>query len=954
MTENNFPYASKLRTDVGHTLAKFRAFRADQHQKTNQRIAQLNSENEKYQNEASSSLLNFRAALKSELTRSVQQEKASYQDALEQQVSDNAKLFAKTAGELRILATQAAPDALGIDPEEFTEDITQNFERTEGPGSLIRIGNAQHSGGSAPAIVPFLGTSNISIYGDSVEARRDMAEEILTRILASVNPHALQVTVFDPDMKGILGQFGALKNHAKVPKNILTSPGSNRAFEERLEEIRHEAARLVDLRRGKNAHSFLDLWEESRTKPTVHVVVVDNTPEVLDDRTIKFISQIAKPENGVHFVVLESGGTAIDFGPGNVILDRSNQRGTVTWRSKDGTYTVSTDSSFTLGTASSIVEAIAKFANADAGPEPISADNLRPADGTLWAANSAQGLEAVIGQKEDGSPLTVDFRSANPARPFALVGGQTGSGKSILLLSLIYSLAAKYSPDELEMYLVDFKEGLEFQRFIGNDGKNWLPHAKVVALEGNPVFGLSVLEDLYQQFQNRSRVFKRVGASSYDEYRAKGHHDFPRLLVVMDEFQVMFAGSSTVAEEATNLLSRIVREARAYGIHIVLSTQTLSGIDGLQRKADSIFSQVPIRISMKNTVNESKTILGDRNTEPTLLKHRGAVIVNQETGEDPANNVRGTVTFAEKEAVKRLQTELWELGKDQYSMQRPYIFRGTDPADWPVQVIDSYQGRREVLVGASLDVKSTPITHSFESNTSQSLMVVGNKNTTTQNILAGAIRSATEMGYYQNLYCIGDSWLSDIAHQYGFTGDIQTIAHLDAAQWLATESDALPDRSLIIVEDAQRINQLDRAFSKNEGNLDINSSETLDADSGLDALDALAHSFDGAANALDDSSSIQATGKQRLIELVENGSSEGKDLIIHIQSTHAITNILGYSSEAVGGTVAVNLRTNDLSALFHERVEASEGDPRLQYSRPGVTDQVVTAIPYGSINLEES
>ena len=74
----------------------------------------------------------------------------------------------------------------------------------------------------------------------------------------------------------------------------------------------------------------------------------------------------------------------------------------------------------------------------------------------------------------------------------ALVAGKTGSGKSTLLHALITNLALTYSPEEAELYLVDFKEGVEFQWYATYR----LPHARVVAIQSEREFGLSVLQRL--------------------------------------------------------------------------------------------------------------------------------------------------------------------------------------------------------------------------------------------------------------------------------------------------------------------------------------------------------------------------------------------------------------------------------------------------------------------------
>ncbi len=82
-----------------------------------------------------------------------------------------------------------------------------------------------------------------------------------------------------------------------------------------------------------------------------------------------------------------------------------------------------------------------------------------------------------------------------------LVAGRTGSGKSTLLHALIVNVALNYSPDEVELYLIDFKKGVEFKVYATYN----LPHASVVAIESEREFGISVLQRLDKELRERGR-----------------------------------------------------------------------------------------------------------------------------------------------------------------------------------------------------------------------------------------------------------------------------------------------------------------------------------------------------------------------------------------------------------------------------------------------------------------
>src|SRR5205823_6159852 len=118
-----------------------------------------------------------------------------------------------------------------------------------------------------------------------------------------------------------------------------------------------------------------------------------------------------------------------------------------------------------------------------------------------------------------------------------LIAGKTGSGKSTLLHALITNLALLYSPEEVELYLLDFKKGVEFKTYAANH----LPHARVVAIESEREFGLSVLQRLDAELRQRGDRFRAAGVQDLRGFRqAAGGGPLPRLLLIVDEFQEFF------------------------------------------------------------------------------------------------------------------------------------------------------------------------------------------------------------------------------------------------------------------------------------------------------------------------------------------------------------------------------------------------------------------------------
>ena len=118
--------------------------------------------------------------------------------------------------------------------------------------------------------------------------------------------------------------------------------------------------------------------------------------------------------------------------------------------------------------------------------------------------------------------------------------------------ALITNLALNYSPDEIDLYLIDFKKGVEFKVYATHE----LPHASVVAIESEREFGISVLQRLDAEMRLRADRFRDAGVQDLNGYRnAPGTPPLPRILLIVDEFQEFFVEEDKLAQEAA-LLAR--------------------------------------------------------------------------------------------------------------------------------------------------------------------------------------------------------------------------------------------------------------------------------------------------------------------------------------------------------------------------------------------------------------
>ncbi|STR19508.1 ATP-binding protein [Helicobacter pylori] len=182
-----------------------------------------------------------------------------------------------------------------------------------------------------------------------------------------------------------------------------------------------------------------------------------------------------------------------------------------------------------------------------------------------------------------------------------LICDHSGSGKSNFLHGLIQNLAFYYAPNEVQLFLLDYKEGVEFNAYTN---PTILEHARLVSVASSVGFGVSFLSWLCKEMQERADRFKQFNAKDLNNYRK--HEKMPRLIVVVDEFQVLFSDNKST-KVVEGHLNTLLKKGRSYGVHLVLATQTMHGTD----INPSFKAQIANRIALPMDAEDSSSVLGD-------------------------------------------------------------------------------------------------------------------------------------------------------------------------------------------------------------------------------------------------------------------------------------------------------------------------------------------------------
>jgi len=250
-------------------------------------------------------------------------------------------------------------------------------------------------------------------------------------------------------------------------------------------------------------------------------------------------------------------------------------------------------------------------------------ETIAPPAKRYWSLDNSTELSVPIGKT--GASRLQYLRLGRGVAQHLLIAGKTGSGKSTLLHVMITNLALWYAPEQLELYLIDFKKGVEFKTYVTHK----LAHARSVAVESDREFGLSILQRLNAEMTQRGNLFRQAQVQDLAGYRTAVKKPLPRIVLMVDEFQVFFSEDDKVGQEAALLLEQLVRQGRAFGMHVILGSQTLGGSSSLAR---STLGQMAVRIALQCTEADSQLIFEDDNTAARLLSRPGEAIYNDAGG----------------------------------------------------------------------------------------------------------------------------------------------------------------------------------------------------------------------------------------------------------------------------------------------------------------------------------
>lgn len=536
---------------------------------------------------------------------------------------------------------------------------------------FIRLGDLieqrPNGGLRIPGYIPFIGLNKTIMIGGGQAAERAVAlmQSLVVRT-ALMLPHQARYTLLDPAGAGI-----AFPMRRFLPLVQQNSGDVRRDLDQVIAEIH----RIIETYLDASTTSFEAVPPEIRINERFQFVFAADFPNRYDRRAIEALQSIANtgPVAGTYLFIHYNRNYELPRDMGmdgfkNAFYVDVDANGTLTKLNlaltADGPPSADLQNAlFQKLSSAKPPERIIDWDSVVALPEE-----------EWWSASATKIIESPIGARGGGDRLKLWFGVNHDNQPCAhgMLGAMTGAGKSNLYHAFISGLAVRYSPEELRLYLIDGKDGVEFQPY------RTLPHAEVVSLRSSPELSRSVLGELIAEKERRNELFVRTDVRDFTGYREKGEPEgrLPRILLLVDEYQELFEGDKDGI--ASSQLLQLSQQGRSAGIHMLLASQRFGAAGMLNQTG--IFGNIHLLIAMQMKAADVQALTEFGRRGKALIATcdlPGKIVVNDHGGDD-GGNVTGKAAYL---PLSRLDTLLRALAEKSQSLPddslpRRVVFNG--------------------------------------------------------------------------------------------------------------------------------------------------------------------------------------------------------------------------------------------------------------------------------------
>ena len=323
-----------------------------------------------------------------------------------------------------------------------------------------------------------------------------------------------------------------------------------------------------------------------------------------------------------------------------------------------------------------------------------------------------KAIVVPVGSSDNGE--LVDFTLDTISHIHCFIIGQSGTGKSVFLHDVIIGAMSKYSPEELELYLMDFKiGGVEFNRYRNEK------HVKALLVDNSDIqITLEILRDISNKMRERGKLLRAGGVSNIVEYnQVNPDKKMPRIVFIADECHVMFPSMNSkdakLYREISEILSKIAKEGRSQGVHLVLATQTIAQAE--------IPSEVINNISdfylLKCASGDSERLVSGSSETTSQLKT--GQVLHHDIDNDVVFKSTYLPTPQALEVIKKINEKTKNYQNDQFYFVGSQIFEIDD------EVKSLLTKKTSIAFGRSIDTKMEPVIIPLRNEYADNVMLFG-------------------------------------------------------------------------------------------------------------------------------------------------------------------------------------------------------------------------------------
>lgn len=427
------------------------------------------------------------------------------------------------------------------------------------------------------------------------------------------------------------------------------------------------------------------------------------------------------------------------------------------------------------------------------------------------------GINVPIGKPIDKK--TMEFSLGQDGHVHSFIIGQSGSGKSVLLHDIILEAIKKYSPDDLQLYLLDCKlGGVEFNRY--KDVK----HVRALLVDNSDIqVILEILRDLREQMQERGKALREAGVQNIIDYNiSRSDSRLSRIWVVIDECHVLFEQHSNTERKARteiiDIITKVATEGRSQGVHLIMATQTLANAD--------------IPTAILNNITDRYILNCALMDAEKMWQNSSKLVVNLKVGDALYHNTIGRFADTQFHAFylakddAELQINAAVTKAEEYQSNGQFYFNGSQIFHFNQEIIETVSNvRKEDLkacVGKSISLDQVPVTITLKQDMSENILLTGidekeQSIRTAIDLLFSLVASNLQVGLNYKFYVLNfrdddEAEYQDVIEQLEDSGLVDVVYKREVGSLFKRLADSINNEnaepSILIILGQQRFREL--------------------------------------------------------------------------------------------------------------------------------------------------